>query len=318
MSDRDLGGRAEAVFDALLTGRGDDLHPADRQEAAAFWDWLGDFERPVEAPPVPSMWRTWPARAAALAAVMLAVIGGVTWFVYPAAERDFAQHYATGHAERRLIRLADGSTVTLAADSRVAIDYTPAERRLRLTSGEALFKVAHNTARPFIVETPHGEVKAVGTAFDVAVAAREAEVTVVEGVIRIALRDGARGLRASEPIEKLARKGERLAFGITARDGGSVGFIRQATDLDADSATAWTRGQLVFRGEPLRDVIAKINLYARDRVVLTDPKAGSMPVFGVVDQGDTAAIRDLIAEPDAIAIEPLASPIAAAAKTAER
>jgi transmembrane sensor len=137
-------------------------------------------------------------------------------------------------------------------------------------------------------------------------------------VIRIALRDGARGLRASEPIEKLARKGERLAFGITARDGGSVGFIRQATDLDADSATAWTRGQLVFRGEPLRDVIAKINLYARDRVVLTDPKAGSMPVFGVVDQGDTAAIRDLIAEPDAIAIEPLASPIAAAAKTAER
>lgn len=318
MSDRDLGHRAEAVFDALLSGRSDNLHPADRQEAAAFWDWLGDFERPVEAPPVPSMWQTWPARAAALAAMMLAIIGGITWFVHPATERDFAQHYATGHAERRLIRLADGSTVTLAADSRVAISYTPSERRLRLASGEALFKVAHNAARPFIVETPHGEVRAVGTAFDVAVAAREAEVTVVEGVIRIALRDNARGVRASEPIEKLARKGERLAFGITARDGGSVGFIRQATDLDAESATAWTRGQLVFRGEPLRDVIAKINLYARDRVVLTDPKAGSMPVFGVVDQGDTATIRDLIADPDAIAIEPLPSPTASAPRTAER
>lgn len=315
MNDRDLGHRAEAVFDALLTGRGGDLHPADRQEATAFWGWLGDFERPAEAPPVR---RIRPARIAAVAAVALATIGGVTWFAYPAAQRDFAQHYATSHAERRLIRLADGSTVTLAANSRVEISYTPTERRLRLNGGEALFKVAHNAARPFIVETPHGEVKAVGTAFDVAVAAREAEVTVVEGVIRIALRDSAQNTRASEPIEKLARKGERVAFGMTTRDGGSVGFIRQASDLDADSATAWTRGQLVFRGEPLRDVIAKINLYARDRVVLTDPKAGSMPVFGIIDQGDTAAIRDLIANPHAIAIEPLETPTATSSKTAER
>ena len=301
MSDRNLGHRTGIVFDAFLAGRTADLHPADREEAEAFWTWLGDFDRPAEAPAARRDHRWWIGASAA--AMIVAMLGGTLWMVRPDPAEAFTEHYATGHAERRVVRLADGSTVTLAADSQADIAYTRAERRIRLTGGEALFRVAHNAARPFIVQTRHGEVKAVGTAFDVSVATREAEVTVVEGVIRIEL-PGARGASPADPIEKVARKGERVAFGIATRDGGSVGFIRQAPDMDAESATAWTRGQLVFRGEPLREVVAKINLYSRERVVLTDPRAGSLPVYGIVDQGDTAAIRDLVADPHAVAIEP--------------
>jgi len=297
--DRRLGPRADAVFGRFLAGQQHDLHPADREEASAFWHWLGGLERPREIAEESHGWWRW----AAAAGVLIALLGSAAWFTRPPAERSFAQHFATGHAERRVVRLADGSTITIAPDSRVAVDYVPAERRIRLSAGEALFEVAHNTARPFIVETPHGEVKAVGTAFDVEIAEREAEVTVVEGVIRIALGADPDGAGPAEPIEKLARKGERVAFGMSTRDGGSTGFIRQARDLDAQGATAWTRGKLVFNGEPLREVIAKVNLYARGHVVLTDPAAGSIPVYGVVDQGDTAAIRELIANPRAVAIE---------------
>lgn len=298
-SDGGLGPRADAVFGRFLAGQQHDLHPADREEASAFWQWLGGFERPQEVAEEPRQRWRW----AAAAAVLVALLGAAVWFARPPVERSFAQHFATGHAERRIVRLADGSTITIAPDSRIAVDYAPNERRILLNAGEALFEVAHNTARPFVVETPHGEVKAVGTAFDIAIAEREAEVTVVEGVIRIALRADPDGAGPAEPIEKLARKGERVAFGIARRDGGSTGFIRQAEDFDAQGATAWTRGKLVFHGQPLREVIAKINLYARGRVVLTDPEAGSIPVYGVVDQGDTAAIRELIANPRAVAIE---------------
>ena len=49
MSERNLGKRAPAVFEAFLDGRDGDLHPADRAEAAAFWNWLGEFERPGAA-----------------------------------------------------------------------------------------------------------------------------------------------------------------------------------------------------------------------------------------------------------------------------
>lgn len=301
MSEPDFRKRSRAVFGAFFGGEESTLHPADRAEAAAFWSWLGELEPPkTAARPARA---TWPRRIAASVAVA-ALIGGGFATLWPARQGplNVAQAFATGHAERRRIVLSDSSVVTLAADSRVEVAFAPGERRLRLTAGEALFKVAHNTARPFIVETRHGEVRAVGTAFDVSVSGPEAEVTVVEGVIRIAVSEG-RKAKSAEPIEKLARKGERLSFGVSNESSSSTSFIRQVADVDADTAIAWTRGQLVFRGEPLRDVIAKVNLYAKQPIVLTDPAAGATPVYGVVNQGDTDAVRGLIANPNAVALD---------------
>jgi transmembrane sensor len=301
MSERHLGKRAPAVFESFLEGRDAFLHPSDREEAAEFWNWLGEFERPGPAPvrqrPV------WLGRAAAAALAVLTVSGGTMWMTRQYPVQETVQTVATGHAERRRIAFSDGSVVTLAADSRVQVSYLPKERRLRLTEGEALFKVAHDKSRPFVVETRHGEVVAVGTMFDVSVGKREAQVTVVEGVVRVALSEPGQAGSVAEPIEKLARKGERLSFGIMKGAGGNTGFIRQAADVDADNAIAWTRGRLVFQGEPLSEVIAEVNRYAKDRVVLTDPRAASVRVYGVVNQGDTAAVRDLIANPGAVTIE---------------
>ncbi len=294
-----LGHRAATVFGRFLAGDTRDLHPADRAEAAAFWDWLGEFDPPELAERQPPRWHYW----AVAATVLLMIAGSLSWFIRPVADRNPVQHFVTGPGERRVVRLADGSAITIAPGSRVDIAYAPGERRIVLGTGEALFDVAHDTARPFIVATPHGEVRAVGTSFDVAIAAHEAEVTVVEGVVRIALRADATGPAGGEPIEKLARKGERVAFGVSRRGDESTGFIRQGQNEDVAGATAWTRGKLVFRGEPLREVIAKINLYTPGRIVLTDPAAGSIPVYGVIDQGDTGAIRDLVANPHAVAIE---------------
>lgn len=309
MTDRDrdhrLGERGEAVFDALLNDRAGDLHPHDREEAMAFWQWLGDQPRPVLQPV--------PARAASTAwrwglagALVLAIGGtGATWIDRSGAGAPVVAHYAAGHAERRVIALTDGSTVTLAADSRVDVRFSSNERHLRLVSGEALFEVAHDTSKPFVVETAHGQVTAVGTAFDVAIGRADAKVTVVEGTIRIALPGGATGTSGAsrEPIVKLATKGERVAFGTTMRDGATIGFISQSAPADFDAVTAWTRGQLIFHGEPLSDVIVAINRYIfrpADRLILKDADAARTPVFGIVNQGDPSAIRDLIESPDAV------------------
>lgn len=297
MSEHRLGKRAHAVFETFLDGRGEFLHPADQEEAKAFWNWLGDFEHPGRVERAP---RRWPGQAAAAAAALLLMLaGGITWISDTPAVKT--QAFTSGHAERRLIRLTDGSTVALAADSRVDVTYTPTERHLRLVAGEALFDVAHNKQWPFVVQTDHGTIQAVGTSFDVTVSAREAQVTVVEGVVRVALSDAGRPVR--EPIEKLAHKGEQVTFSVHRSDDGSTAFIREAGKVDVEGVTAWTRGQLVFHGEPLSKVVEEINRYARDRVVLTDPKAADMPVYGLVDQGDTAAVRDLVADPHAVAVE---------------
>jgi len=299
-----LGERAEAVFDTLLNDRAGDLHPQDRDEAMAFWNWIGDRPRPALPAPAAGLSRARRWAAAAALAVMLAGSGAI-WVGRSGADHPIDARYAAGHAERRVVRLTDGSTVTLAADSRIEVHFTSNRRHLRLLAGEALFEVAHDTAKPFVVETPHGQVTAVGTAFDVELGRDDAEVTVVEGTIRIALpgEPGGASLGVREPIVKLATKGERVAFGTATRDGARIGFISQSAPADSESAIAWTRGQLVFHGEPLSEVIHAINRYIAkpaDQLTLKDDAAARTPVFGIVNQGDPAAIRDLIDNPTAV------------------
>jgi transmembrane sensor len=127
----------------------------------------------------------------------------------------------------------------------------------------------------------------------------------VDGTIRIALpvENGDASGAIREPITKLASKGERVTFGTTLRDGAKTGFITQSAPTDPVTAIAWTRGQLIFRGEPLAEVIGAINGYiARpaDRLTLKDPAAARTRVFGIVNQGDPAAIRDLIDNPEVV------------------
>lgn len=299
MSERhDLGGRREAVFDALLSDRSGDLHPDDRVEADAFWNWLGEQPRPPIAaqPPRPLLGMRWAVAAA------LALAVGASSQLWPLGDGGGpVTRYIAGRAERKVIRLADGSTVTLGARTMLKVSFTRDRRRLALEGGEALFEVAHDRSRPFVVQTPFGAVTAVGTAFDVAIGRRSADVAVTDGTVRVTVAVDDHDL--GTPVAKLARKGERVAFGTMAQDGARMGFISQAEPVGVDDAAAWTRGQLVFHGEPLDEVIDAVNRYAvdpADELVLTDRSAAKTPVYGIVDQGNPAAIRELINNPRAV------------------
>ena len=45
--------------------------------------------------------------------------------------------------------LPDGSVIELNAGAEIAVNFTPAQRGVRLLRGEALFAVAHNPGSPF-------------------------------------------------------------------------------------------------------------------------------------------------------------------------
>ena len=66
------------------------------------------------------------------------------------------------------LSLSDGTRAWLNADSRLKypVVFAENERRIRL-SGEGYFKVAKDTQAPFIVETDLGEIRVMGTEFNV-------------------------------------------------------------------------------------------------------------------------------------------------------
>jgi transmembrane sensor len=116
---------------------------------------------------------------AASIAIMLAIAGAVVW------QTQRYALYTTDIGERRSITLADGSTVDLNARSRLRIEFSDTERRVELLDGQALFQVAKDPRRPFIVRSGETIVRAVGTQFDVYLKDSGTTVTVLEGRVAV-------------------------------------------------------------------------------------------------------------------------------------
>jgi transmembrane sensor len=140
---------------------------------------------PVERPrSLPSSTRTlewlrrW--RRVAIAASVLVIIGGALAMLELS-----APVYATALGEQRSIQFEDGSTVELNSRSKIRVKYSKQERDVELIEGQALFRVAHDTARPFVVAVGATRVRAVGTQFDVYKKSNGTVVTVVEGRVAV-------------------------------------------------------------------------------------------------------------------------------------
>lgn len=174
----------------------------------------------------------------------------------------------TSRGERRAITLADGSRVTLAGRSAIRVDVSAAGRRIELLAGEALFQVATDTTRPFIVTAGTGRAEAMGTLFSVARAGRAARVVVVEGRVEVGPADG------------------RAPMTLTAGQAATTGPDMTAEPVDAASLTAWARGRLIVTGQPLSEVAARLDRDGALRLLVLGDTARTLPVTGVFDLDD--------------------------------
>ena len=196
--------------------------------------------------------------ALAAAAVLIAVIGGGRVLRRAPQWKE----YATAPAQRMVIRLQDGTQVTIAPKSRVryTADFGRAHRDLYL-DGEAYFQVAPDSQRPLRVHTPRSVTEDLGTAFVVrAYADRGAtEVIVAEG--RVALW-GADTTAASRPALVLAVRD------LGRVDAKGVATVRRGVDVGR--YLAWTRGVLTFDGTPLGDVVLTLERWYDVEIRLAD------------------------------------------------
>ncbi len=208
-------------------------------------------------------WIALGALAASIAAlaVMLTLISGVLPFLQADAR--------TGTGERLTVPLDDGSWIHLNTRAAISIHYSNDVRRIDLLTGEAAFYVAKDAARPFIVYSRRGHVRAVGTEFIVRESDEAVTVTVTEGVVEV------RASELRDDVPALVQAGRRVAYGPSG-----MGRVEPA---DLRVATAWQRGKLIFEAAPLSVVIDEINRYRPGRVVLMNESLARRPVSGVFD-----------------------------------
>ena len=188
--------------------------------------------------------------------------------------------YETAVGEQRVVQLADGSSVRLDTASRVRVRFSSSARRLELESGQALFTVAHDAARPFVVEAGAATVTAVGTVFEVRREDGGATVTLVSGVVDVGRRSGVHG-------------GSRMTAGQQTRVSAS-GLVKEPVDVETE--TSWTEGRIVFRDTPLRVAVAEVNRYLTDKVELDARPLDGVRVNGVFRTGDRDAFVSVASE----------------------
>lgn len=197
-------------------------------------------------------------------------------------------HFTTTVAGYERARLDDGSTLELNAASAVRVQFTAAERHVKLESGEAHFAVAHDTARPFIVSAGGIAVRAVGTAFNVRYATGgDIEVTVTEGKVRIGQSGPASAAAESAP---LVSAGQRIVLPHHAPPP-TVENIDPAT---LRAALAWQSRLADFAEAPLADVIARFNARSRIQLLIADETLADRRIGGTFALDEAEAFVRLL------------------------
>ena len=265
--------------------------------------------------------RAFPARRALAAGIVLVVIiaGVAGWLNLRRGDT-----YTTDIGEQRTIRLPDDSRVDLNARSRIRVRFSKTMRTVELMDGQALFHVAKDPNRPFIVRSDAMAVRAVGTQFDVYRKGSGMVVTVVEG--RVAVIPGMSGLDVSSDSDSESGSTATAAGSdakghsspavptgprAAARSGqqsdsaaaGETVFLSAGEQLtvtaatastphraDVGVATAWLQRRLIFEDTPLAQVAEEFNRYSVRRLIIDDPELARQPISGVYSSSDPSAL----------------------------
>jgi transmembrane sensor len=216
--------------------------------------------------------------AAAMLLLVIAAAGAFVWSRPPLPEV-----YETALGERRIVTLADESKVSLDEASRVSVIYSRRFRDLKLEKGQAEFEVASDPLRPFSVSAGDRRVVATGTVFNVDLLQDRLIVTLVRGSVVVAPEAERMESGPVIPLKPAERLVVQRATGSTVK-----------STVDPADAEAWKLGKLVFDGEPLEQAVARVNRYARRRIVLVAPEQADEPISGVFDAGNGLAFAEAV------------------------
>lgn len=222
------------------------------------------LQRYLDAMARPLAGRPWRQRVTALAvAACLVLAVGVAGGWHPGYWLQDLQADYRSAGQVRQVTLADQSQVTLDAGSAIAVDFEQGERRVRLLHGAAFFQVSH-TGAPFVVEAGGGEVRVLGTQFEVREQGEGAQVTVRSGRVAVSPVPGAsaRELTADQ----------QAAY--------AAGQVGDTLAVDSDNRLAWRRGWLNYYQVPLAQVVEDLGRYYPGRILLLDGELGRRKVSG--------------------------------------
>lgn len=176
---------------------------------------------------------------------------------------------STAAGQLQHLTLPDGSVAHLGTRTQLTIQFSDGQRVVHLHQGEAVFEVAKDPDRPFIVTTPLVDVTAVGTRFGVSIHLG-VTATVSEGVVQVTAHDN-----PDDAGVTLLRAGQQL------RMSDNTLTQRQVIPVDATRALQWADGWLVFKsGQTIGEAVREFNRHNVVQIEIEQPAIGARELEG--------------------------------------
>ncbi|ATD01390.1 FecR domain-containing protein [Pseudoalteromonas spongiae] len=185
--------------------------------------------------------------------------------------RKELHHYAyadhiTQLGQTKRVTLDDGSIVELNTNTKLVNRYSNAERLIELLEGEVFIKTHsdnHTPTRPFKIITPHGELRALGTEFNVSVSNKQTNLSVFTHAVKV----------NTPYFNIVVNAAERLVFSSKSHSGVRV---------EAFTTAMWRKGLFVASSLPLRQVIDELRRYHISYIRVA-PSVADIRVSGTFD-----------------------------------
>lgn len=191
-----------------------------------------------------------------LAAASVALLLGISSFLYM--NRSGSMNYETAAGELKTVMLADGSTITLNAMSRLTAPkkFDKNSRTVQL-QGEAFFEVAKDGLHPFVVETTSSKTKVLGTQFNLTAYENEkVALTLVEGKVHFSKLGQEKDGLVLYPNQQVVLEEDKL--------------IKQA--VNHTFSKAWMQKKLVFKSVPFAEVCKEIERFYGISIIIQNKK----------------------------------------------
>lgn len=163
----------------------------------------------------------------------------------------------TASNQVKKITLPDGSIAWIHEFSTIKFhgDFSGNSRKVVL-SGLAFFDVVKNPDKPFVIETPRGEVRVLGTSFEVSAYPKDSFERVTVNTGKVQFKSGSANAVTLLAFQQavITKKNEVLV-----------------TDFDSSHKVTWQTGTLEFSNDRMDKVAEKLERYYHVKVTFTNP-----------------------------------------------
>ena len=212
------------------------------------------------------------------AALIIVLVIHSLFFMSPSPPRNeiATQNITVPYGGKTHFMLPDGSSVWVNSGSTFSYPNHFGKERLVELQGEAYFDVVHQKS-PFIVKSKFGEVEVHGTEFNVTAYNNEPFVTtLVKGSVVFTGNDGKR-VRLKPRTQVIYDSG-----------------ILKRKNVETKLFTSWKEGQLIFRDEPFKNIILRLERWYNVKILLKGDKIKNLKYTGTIEMETFSEVLELI------------------------